>query len=110
MIHSLEVDSVLLCIKRAGTVYRHLVQIMKIKIITFNYVRKQNITFNFKFHMQEKNFTSVTSHALGPVIIIMLLDPFLCHRLSPPLGLPPPSSVMFFMYGPKPEIVTFHFF
>ena len=29
--------------------------------------RKLNIIFNFRFHMYENNFKSVTSHALGPL-------------------------------------------
>src|SRR6218665_1036916 len=31
-----------------------------------HYNRKLNITFNFRFHMYEIFFKSVTSHALGP--------------------------------------------
>src|SRR6218665_3784849 len=53
-----------------------------------SYNRRLNITFNFRFHMYEKNLKSVRSHALGP--------PPLCHKLSHLLG--PPSSVMYF-YG-----------
>ena len=45
--------------------------------------RKLNITFNFRFHMYEKNLKSVTSHALGPIP---------CHRLSHLLGPPPPRA------------------
>src|SRR6218665_2989114 len=54
--------------------------------------RKLNITFNYRFHMYDKNLKSVTSHALGP--------PSLCHKLSHLLGPPPPSSVTYFMDGP----------
>ena len=43
------------------------------------------------FHMYDKKFISVTSHAVDP--------PSLCHKLSQLLG-PPPSSVTYFMDGP----------
>ena|SRR6218665_1221493 len=56
-----------------------------------HYNRKLNITFNFRFHMYEIFFKSVTSHALGPLP---------CHKLSHLLGYPPPSSVTYFMDGP----------
>src|SRR6218665_565394 len=56
------------------------------------YNRKLNITLNFMFHMYDKKFISVTSHALDL--------PLLCHKLSHLLGLPPPSSVTYFMDGP----------
>src|SRR6218665_931876 len=42
--------------------------------------------FNFMFHMYDKKFISVTSRAL---------DPLPCHKLSPLLGLPLPSSVTY---------------
>src|SRR6218665_976338 len=45
-----------------------------------HYNRKLNITFNFRFHMYEIFFKSVTSHALGP--------PPPCHKLSHLLGPP----------------------
>src|SRR6218665_1576718 len=53
------------------------------------YNRKLNITFNFRFHMYEKNLKSVTSHALGP--------PLPCHKLSHLLGHPPPERDV--LYG-----------
>src|SRR6218665_3515227 len=46
------------------------------------YHRKLKITLNFMFHMYDKKFISVTSHALYP--------PPLCHKLSHLLGPPPP--------------------
>jgi len=55
------------------------------------YNRKLNITWNFMFHMYDKKFISVTSHAL---------DPSPCHKLSHFLGPPPTSSVTYFMDGP----------
>src|SRR6218665_794376 len=55
-----------------------------------HYNRKLNITFNFRFHMYEKNLKSVMSHALGG-------PPILCHKLSHFLRPPPtPSSVTYF--------------
>src|SRR6218665_922521 len=55
------------------------------------YNRKLHITFSFRFHMYDRNFLSVTSHAL--------YDPSLCHKLSHLLRLHYPSSVMYFMDG-----------
>jgi len=43
------------------------------------------------FHMYDKKFISVTSHAL---------DPSPRHKLSHLLGPPQPSSVTYFMDGP----------
>ena len=43
------------------------------------YNRKLNITFNFRFHMYEKNLKSVTSHALGPPPPVTN-----CHTFSDP--------------------------
>src|SRR6218665_3589657 len=34
------------------------------------YNRKVNITLNFMFHMYDKNFKSVTSHALNPLLLL----------------------------------------
>src|SRR6218665_3266231 len=46
------------------------------------YNRKLNITFNFRFHMYEMFFKSVTSHALGPPPSVTN-----CHTFSDPLPL-----------------------
>ena len=53
-----------------------------------HYNRKLNITFNFRFHMYEKCFKSVTSHLLP-----------LSQTVTPPRT-PPPSSMTYFMDGP----------
>src|SRR6218665_1821231 len=39
------------------------------------YNRKVNITFNFRFHMYEKNFKSVTSHTLGSLPMSQTVTP-----------------------------------
>src|SRR6218665_2688881 len=57
-----------------------------------HYNRKLNITFNFRFHMYEIFFKSVTLHALGPLSPVTN-----CHTFSDPLA---PSSVTYFMDGP----------
>ena len=54
------------------------------------YNSKLNIIFNFRFHMYEFFFKSVTSHALGPPPPVTN-----CHTFSDP-----PSSVTYFMEGP----------
>src|SRR6218665_4179713 len=54
--------------------------------------RKLNITLNFRFHMYEIFFKSVTLHALGPLSPVTN-----CHTFSDPLA---PSSVTYFMDGP----------
>ena len=53
-----------------------------------------NVTLNFRFHMYDKFFISVTSQAL---------DPSLCHKLLHLLGPPLPLSVTYFMDGPKSD-------
>jgi len=59
--------------------------------IRFN--KKLNITFNFRFHMYDTKFKSVTSHAL---------DTSLCHKLSQLLGrLPLKRDVV---YGRSPSL------
>ena len=59
--------------------------------IRFN--KKLNITFNFRFHMYDTKFKSVTSHAL---------DTSLCHKLSQLLGrLPLKRDVI---YGRSPSL------
>ena len=55
------------------------------------YNRKLNITFNFRFHMYEKNLKSVTSQALGPLPLSQNVTPFRA---------PSPSSTTYFMEGP----------
>ena len=60
------------------------------------YNRKLNITLNFMFHMYDKKFISVTSHALYP--------PSSCHKLS---HLRPPSSVTYFMDSPYSDKPVF---
>src|SRR6218665_3837308 len=55
------------------------------------YNRKVNITLNFMFHMYDKKFISVTSHAFDPPPPVKL-----SHFLGPPR---PPSSVTYFMDG-----------
>src|SRR6218665_664756 len=50
-----------------------------------HYNRKLDITFNFRFHMYEMFLKNITSHTLG---------------------LPPPSSVMYFMDGLLPMLFT----
>ena len=50
------------------------------------------------FHMYEKKFISMMSHALD--------SPSLCHKLSHFLGPPPRSSVTYFMDGPFREETT----
>ena len=56
------------------------------------YNRKLNITLNFMFHMYDKKFISMTSHALDPPPPVTN-----CHTFSDPLL---PSSVTYFMDGP----------
>src|SRR6218665_254693 len=46
-----------------------------------HYNRKLNITFNFRFHMYEMFFESVTSHALGPPFLSPVTN---CHTFSDP--------------------------
>src|SRR6218665_1353971 len=47
-----------------------------------------NITFNIRFHMFQRNFKSVTSHALGPLLLSQTVTP----SRTPPL-----SSVTYFI-------------
>src|SRR6218665_2786231 len=56
------------------------------------YNRKLNITLNLMFHIYDKRIykRDVTCSL-----------PSLCHKLSHPLGPPTPSSVTYFMDGPK---------
>src|SRR6218665_1153757 len=62
--------------------------------------RKLNITFNFRFHMYERIFKSVTSHALGPRR--------LCHKLSHLLGpLASPSSVTYLNLWTAPNVLCY---
>src|SRR6218665_1140602 len=56
------------------------------------YNRKLNIIFNFRFHMYEKNFKSVTSHALGPLPLSQTVTP---SRTPPPRA----YGLMYFMDG-----------
>ena len=51
------------------------------------YNRKLKITLNFMFHMYDKKFISVTSHALDPIPVTLSRTPS-------------PSSVTYFMDGP----------
>src|SRR6218665_2356683 len=59
------------------------------------YNRKLNITFNFRFHMYEKDVRSVTSRALGPLPLSQTFT------LS---WTPSPSSVTYFMDGPYAHV------
>ena len=38
-------------------------------------LQQKAITFNFRFHMYEKNWKSVTSHALGPLPLSQTVTP-----------------------------------
>ena len=58
-----------------------------------HYNRKLIITFNFRFHMHERNFKCVMPHALGPPPPPVTN----CHTFSDLLL---PSSVTYFMNGP----------
>src|SRR6218665_3164479 len=64
-----------------------------------HYNRKLNITFNFRFHMHEIFFKSVTSHALGPLPLSQTVTP---SRT--------PSSVTYFMDGPYGHVQNCDFY